>query len=101
MGIAPPTFNARIIALRFFFGTTCGREDMKRHTQFRRQPQKLSVVLSIEEVSNLLMAAPGPGLKYRAALSISYGLRASENGFFVIGSPRPLTPILTPIRHIL
>ena len=79
-GITPPTFNARIVALRFFFGITCGREEMKRHMQFRRQPQKLPVVLSVEEVSDLLMAAPGPGLKYRAALSISYGagLRASE-----------------------
>lgn len=79
-GVTPTTFNARIVALRFFFGTTCGREDMKRHMQFRRQPRKLPVVLSVEEVSDLLMAAPGPGLKYRAALSISYGagLRASE-----------------------
>jgi integrase/recombinase XerD len=79
-GVTAPTFNARIVALRFFFGTTCGREDMKRYMQFRRQPQKLPVVLSVEEVSDLLMAAPGPGLKYRAALSISYGagLRASE-----------------------
>jgi integrase/recombinase XerD len=79
-GITPPTFNARIVALRFFFGITCGREDMKRHMQFRRQPRKLPVVCSVEEVSDLLMAAPGPGLKYRAALSISYGagLRASE-----------------------
>jgi integrase len=35
---------------------------------------------SVEEVSNLLMAAPGPGLKYRAALNVSYGagLRARE-----------------------
>jgi site-specific recombinase XerD len=79
-GIAPPTFNARIMALRFFFATTCRREDMKRHMQFRRQPRKLPVVFSVEEVADLLMAAPGPGLKYRAALSISYGagLRASE-----------------------
>jgi integrase/recombinase XerD len=38
------------------------------------------VVFSAEEVSDILMAAPGPGLKYRAALSISYGagLRAAE-----------------------
>jgi integrase len=38
------------------------------------------VVLSVEEVSDILMAAPGPGLKYQAALSISYGagLRAAE-----------------------
>ena len=68
------------MALRFLFGTTCRREEMKRYMQFRTQPRKLPVVLSIEEVSELLMAAPGPGLKYRAALSISYGagLRASE-----------------------
>jgi integrase/recombinase XerD len=78
--VTPTTFNARIVALRFFFGITCGREDMKRHMQFRRQSRTLPVVLSVEEVSDLLMAAPGPGLKYRAALSISYGagLRASE-----------------------
>ncbi len=79
-GITPTTFNARIVALRFFFGMTCGREEMKRYMQFRTQPRKLPVVFSIEEVSDLLMAAPGPGLKYRAALSISYGggLRAAE-----------------------
>ena len=79
-GITPSTFNARIVALRFFFGMTCGREEMKRYIQFRTQPRKLPVVFSVEEVSDILMAAPGPGLKYRAALSISYGagLRAAE-----------------------
>ena len=48
--------------------------------QFRTEPRKLPIVLSVEEVSALLAAAPGPGLKYRAALSIGYGagLRASE-----------------------
>ena len=78
--VTPPTFNARIMALRFLFGTTCGREEMKRYMQFRTQPRKLPTVLSIEEVSEILAAAPGPGLKYRAAFSISYGagLRASE-----------------------
>ncbi|YCI06056.1 site-specific integrase (plasmid) [Ensifer sp. D2-11] len=79
-GVTPCSFNARIIALRFFFGITCGREEMKRYMQFQRKPQRLPVVLSVEEVADLLAAAPGPGLKYRAALSISYGagLRASE-----------------------
>ena len=78
--VTPPTFNARIMALRFLFGTTCDREDMKRYMQFRTQPRRLPSVLSIEEVSEVLAAAPGPGLKYRAALSIFYGagLRASE-----------------------
>ena len=79
-GVTPSTFNVRIVALRFFFGMTCGREEIKRYMQFRTEPRKLPVVFSVEEVSDLLMAAPGPGLKYRAALSIAYGagLRAAE-----------------------
>ena len=79
-GVTPSTFNARIVALRFFFGMTCGREEMKRYMQFRTEPRKLPIVFSVEEVSDILMAAPGPGLKYRAALSISYGtgLHAAE-----------------------
>ncbi len=37
-------------------------------------------MLSVQEVAKVLSSAPGPGLKYRAALGISYGagLRASE-----------------------
>jgi integrase len=37
-------------------------------------------VLSPEEVGRLLEATPGPGLKYKAALSVAYGagLRAGE-----------------------
>jgi hypothetical protein len=33
-GVTPSTYNARVIALRFFFGMTCGREEMKRYMQF-------------------------------------------------------------------
>jgi len=79
-GVTPSTFNTRIVALRFLFAETCGREDMKRYLQYRTQPRKLPTVLSIEDVAEILKAAPGPGLKYRAALSVSYGtgLRASE-----------------------
>ena len=79
-GMTATTFNVRIVSLRFFFGMTCGRDEMKRHMQFRRVPRKLPAVLSVEEVGDILAAAPGPGLKYRAALGISYGagLRASE-----------------------
>jgi site-specific recombinase XerD len=78
--VSATTFNVRIISLRLFFSVTCGREEMKRYMQFHRQPRKLPVVLSVEEVAKLLASVPGPGLKYRAALGISYGagLRASE-----------------------
>jgi integrase/recombinase XerD len=85
--VTPSVYNTRITALRFFFGMTCGREEMKRYLQFRTEPRKLPAVLSAEDVSDLLAVAPGPGLKYRAALSISYGagLRASEVCNLTIG----------------
>ena len=66
--VTPPTFNARIMALQFLFGTTCDCEGMKRYMQFRTQPRRLPTVLSIEEVAEVIAAAPGLGLKYRAAL---------------------------------
>ncbi|MBK5927082.1 tyrosine-type recombinase/integrase [Rhodobaculum claviforme] len=79
-GVTPSTVNVRIVALRVFFGMTCGREERKRHMWFRTEPRTLPVAFSVQEVSDILMAAPGPGLKYRAALSISSGagLRAAE-----------------------
>lgn len=78
--VTPSVYNSRITALRFFFGMTCDREEMKKYMQFRTEPRKLPIVLSFEEVSAVLSPAPGPGLKYRAALGIGYGagLRASE-----------------------
>jgi hypothetical protein len=51
---------------------------MARHLTLVRQPQKLPVVLTLEEVARLIEAAPGP--KYKAALGVAYGagLRVSE-----------------------
>lgn len=78
--VTPSTYNARLVGLRFFFETTCQKPEMKQCLHFRTEPRKLPVVFSVEEVFEILRVAPGPGLKYRAALSISYGteLRASE-----------------------
>ena len=77
-GIRVPTVNQTVSTLRFFFKVTLGRSDIVNHTQFVREPRKLPVVLSPEEVGRLLDAAPG--LKYKAALSVAYGagLRVSE-----------------------
>ena len=47
-GVTPSTFNMRIVALRFFFGITCGREDMKRFMQFKTKPKKLPMVFSVQ-----------------------------------------------------
>jgi integrase len=79
-GVQPPTLNSSASALRFFFGTTLDRAEITRHLARVHYPRKLPRVLSPEEVGRLLEAAPGPGLKYKAALSIAYGagLRAGE-----------------------
>jgi integrase len=73
-----PTLNQTVSTLRFFFRVTLRRHDIVEHTHFIREPRKLPVVLSPEEVARLLDAAPG--LKYKAALSVAYGagLRAAE-----------------------
>ena len=77
-GVAAPSLNATVTALRFFFAVTLGRGDVTDRMPFVREPRKLPVVLSPEEVARFLEAAPG--LKYRAALSVAYGagLRANE-----------------------
>ena len=77
-GVGVATLNQTVSTLRFFFRVTLKRHDIVEHTHFIREPRKLPVVLSPEEVARLLNAAPG--LKYKAALSVAYGagLRAAE-----------------------
>src|SRR5262245_61201705 len=79
-GVGPSSINQAATALRFFFGTTLDRPELARHLARVFYPRPLPRVLSAEEVGRLLEAAPGPGLKYKAALSIAYGagLRAGE-----------------------
>ena len=77
-GVSVPSQNATVTALRFFFAVTLRRSNVTDRMPFVREPRRLPVVLSPEEVVRLLEAAPG--LKYRAALSVAYGagLRANE-----------------------
>ncbi len=77
-GASATSMNTVVSALRFFFGVTLGRGDAQAGMTTVREPRRLPVILSPEEVARLLDAAPG--LKYRAALSVAYGagLRASE-----------------------
>ncbi len=76
--IGAATVNAACSALPFFFNVTLDRPEVARHLTPVRQPRKAPVVLSQEEVAQLLEAAPG--IKYKAALSVAYGagLRVSE-----------------------
>jgi len=77
-GASTGSINARLSGLRFFFEVTL--DDPKRLKRFKRvnHPRKLPEILSVEEVTQLIDAAGS--LKYKAALSISYGagLRRSE-----------------------
>ncbi len=77
-GASATTMNAAVSALRFFFGVSLGRGDANVGMTTVREPRRLPVILSPEEVARLLDAAPG--LKHRAALSVAYGagLRAAE-----------------------
>ena len=77
-GVQPPSINSAVAALRFFFTVTLDRPNLSRRLTIVRYPRRLPAVLSTEEVTLLLQAAPG--LKYRAALGTAYGagLRAAE-----------------------
>src|SRR5258708_7796887 len=79
-GVRSPTMNGSVAALRFFLKITLGRADLAVQLARVHYPRRLPRVLSPEEVGRLIEAAPGPGLKYKAALSVAYGagLRASE-----------------------
>lgn len=77
-GTSPITLNATITGLKFFFDVTLGRGELMARMQTVRVPQKLPVVLSRDEVTRLIAAAPN--LKSQTALSVAYstGLRVSE-----------------------
>ncbi len=70
-GASATTMNAAVSALRFFFGVTLGRGDAQVGMTTVREPRRLPVVLSPEEVARLLDAAPG--LKCPADLGLAYG----------------------------
>jgi len=79
-GKQPPSMNSSAVALRFFFTVTLGRANLAAQLTRVDYPRRLPRVLSQEDVGRLIEAAPGPGLKYKAALSVAYGagLRAAE-----------------------
>jgi site-specific recombinase XerD len=79
-GAQPPKMNSQASALRFFLTITLGRADLAHQLARTHYPRKLPRVLAAEQVARLIEAAPGPGLKYKTALSIAYGagLRGGE-----------------------
>src|SRR5579862_7197156 len=77
-GLSWAALNQTVCALRFFYGVTLGRGEIPKLIPYAREPRKLPIVLSAEEVVRFLEAVPK--LKPRAALTTAYaaGLRASE-----------------------
>jgi integrase/recombinase XerD len=77
-GISWPGLNQVVCALRFFYGVTLGQAAIPERIPYAREPRKLPVVLSADEIVALLEAVPS--LRSRAALTTAYaaGLRTSE-----------------------
>jgi len=77
-GISWPALNQIVCALRFFYGVTLGEAVIPERIPYAREPRKLPVVLSPDEVVQFLEAVSS--LKSRVALTCCYaaGLRASE-----------------------
>lgn len=69
-GISWPALNQTVCALRFFYGVTLKRDEMPERIPYARQPRKLPVVLSADEVVQFLESVPS--LKTRAALTAAY-----------------------------
>jgi site-specific recombinase XerD len=76
--ISWPALNQIVCALRFFYGVTLGQSEPPERIPYAREPRKLPLVLSADEVVRFLEAVPS--LKSRTALTTAYaaGLRASE-----------------------
>jgi hypothetical protein len=67
-GVRPPTINATVTGLRFFFKVTLDRPETTRHLVFVYEPRKLPRVLSPDEVLRLLEAGPpAPSTRRRSA----------------------------------
>jgi integrase/recombinase XerD len=81
IGTTVPTVNVSATALRFFFKITLKRRDLAEEVVSTREPRRLPVVLSPEEVGRLLASARN--IKHKALLSLAYatGLRASDAGY--------------------
>ena len=84
-GISWPALNQIVCALRFFYGVTLGHDAIPERIAYAREPQKLPVVLSADEVVRFLEAISS--LKSCIALTTVYatGLRVSEVVLLKIG----------------
>jgi site-specific recombinase XerD len=71
-------FNQMMAGLRFFYGVTLARPDLPERIAYAKEPRRLPVVLSPDEMARFLGAVRS--VQCRAALTTAYaaGLRVSE-----------------------
>src|SRR3954451_21098246 len=89
IGISWPALNQIVCALRFFYGVTLGQATVPERIAYAREPSKLPVVLSADEVVRFLEAIPS--LKSRTALTTVYA--AGLRPWLRISGTRQFTPI--------
>ena len=91
-GVRPPSINSAVAALHFLFTVTLDRADLAGHLTIVREPRRLPAALSVEEVTLLFEAAPGP--KYKAAFATAGDAmgRAVREGIIVAANNRRGAP---------
>lgn len=72
------SFNQAVSALRFLYGTTLSRPDYLERLPYGRRPHKLPLVLSQDEVLELLRCTPHPCHRMVLMTMYATGLRVSE-----------------------
>jgi len=84
-GLSWSHINQVSCALRFFFGVTLGRQEAFERIVSAKEPKRLPVVLSTDEITSFLQAVPG--MRNRAALTTAYGagLRVAEVASLKVG----------------
>ena len=70
-GMRPPTINATVTALRFFFKVTLDQPETTRRLVFVYEPRKLPRVLSPEEVCACWRRHPDPSTRRLSALPMA------------------------------
>jgi integrase/recombinase XerD len=97
-GISWPALNQIVCVLHFFYGVTLGEAVIPERIPYAREPRKLPVILSPDEVVQFLESVSS--LKCRAALTCCYaaGLRASEVGGLMVADVDSARGVIL-VRH--
>jgi integrase/recombinase XerD len=77
-GLAPGTVNGAMLGLRFIFRVMLKRPEAPDYVPMAREPRRLPVVLTQEEVARLLESERG--LRWRTALSVTSPADVPEVG---------------------